>query len=136
MDFSELVDNFSFLDSWEDRYGYLIELGKALPAMDDADKIPENKVEGCMSQVWLTMRRDGDRLFFRGESDAFIVRGLIAVLQIILSGKTTAEIVAEDVEADFNRLGLDAHLSPTRRNGFFSMVARVKAEAAKPREAL
>ncbi len=136
MDFSELVDNFSFLDGWEDRYAYLIELGKALPAMDDADKTPENKVDGCMSQVWLTMRRDGDRLFFRGESDAFIVRGLIAVLQIILSGKTFDEIVAEDVEADFNRLGLDAHLSPTRRNGFFSMVARVKAEASRLRETL
>lgn len=136
MDFSELVDNFSFLDGWEDRYAYLIELGKALPAMDDADKTPENKVDGCMSQVWLTMRRDGDRLFFRGESDAFIVRGLIAVLQIILSGKTFDEIAAEDVEADFNRLGLDAHLSPTRRNGFFSMVARVKAEASRLRETL
>lgn len=136
MDFSELVDNFSFLDGWEDRYAYLIELGKALPAMDDADKTQENKVDGCMSQVWLTMRRDGDRLFFRGESDAFIVRGLIAVLQIILSGKTFDEIAAEDVEADFNRLGLDAHLSPTRRNGFFSMVARVKAEASRLRETL
>ncbi|HBO59747.1 MAG TPA: cysteine desulfuration protein SufE [Alphaproteobacteria bacterium] len=132
MDLAELVENFSFLEDWEARYSYLIELGNALPPMAEADKNADTKVDGCMSQVWLKTHRDGDVLTFEGESDAHIVRGLIAVLQIILSGKTVQEILATDVAAVFAKLGLDAHLSPTRRNGFFAMVERIKSEAAKP----
>ncbi len=130
MDTAELIENFSFLADWEDRYAYLIELGKDLPPMSDADKNDLTKVEGCMSQVWLKTKTDGEVLSFIGESDAHIVRGLIAVLRIILSGKTKEEIRQTDVEAVFKQLGLESHLSPTRRNGFFAMVERIKSEAA------
>ena len=98
--------------------------------MSDADKNDLTKVEGCMSQVWLKTKTDGEVLSFIGESDAHIVRGLIAVLRIILSGKTKEEIRQTDVEAVFKQLGLESHLSPTRRNGFFAMVERIKSEAA------
>ena len=131
MDTAELIENFSFLEDWEDRYGYLIELGKELPPLNEADKNEETKVEGCMSQVWLKTKVDGDVLTFDGESDAHIVRGLIAVLRIILSGKTKKEIQQTDVEAIFKQLGLESHLSPTRRNGFFAMVERIQSEARK-----
>lgn len=129
-DFTELKENFSFLDDWEDRYAYLIELGKNLPPMDDADKNAQTKVDGCMSQVWLKTSFDGEKLSFVADSDAFIVKGLIAVLQAILSNQTPAYILKTNVEKAFCELGLDTHLSPTRRNGFFSMVARVKEQAA------
>ncbi len=129
-DFTELKENFSFLDDWEDRYAYLIELGKNLPPMDDADKNAQTKVDGCMSQVWLKTSFDGEKLSFVADSDAFIVKGLIAVLQAILSNQTPAHILKTNVEEAFCELGLDTHLSPTRRNGFFSMVARVKEQAA------
>lgn len=129
MDTAELIENFSFLGDWEERYGYLIELGKQLPVMDEADKNDETKVEGCMSQVWLKTKEEDGRLMFVGESDAHIVRGLIAVLQVILSGKTKEEIRNTDVNAVFRRLGLETHLSPTRRNGFFAMVERIKQKA-------
>ena len=92
MDTSELIENFSFLDDWEDRYAYLIELGKTLPLMADEDKNDDSKVEGCMSQVWLKTQINDGRLSFVGDSDAHIVRGLIAVLRVILSGKTKQEI--------------------------------------------
>ena len=129
MDIAELKENFEFLTDWEERYAYLIELGRSLPAMDETDKNADTKVDGCMSQVWLKTSFDGEKLSFIADSDAFIVKGLIAVLQAVLSGKTPEEIVRTDVEKEFCALGLDTHLSPTRRNGFFSMVARVKAEA-------
>lgn len=129
MDTAELIENFSFLADWEDRYAYLIELGKDLPPMKPEDKNDQTKVEGCMSQVWLKTQTDNDVLSFIGESDAHIVRGLIAVLRIILSGKTKAEIRETDVEAIFKQLGLESHLSPTRRNGFFAMVERIQSEA-------
>lgn len=131
MDTDELIENFSFLEDWEQRYSYLIELGKELPSMDEADKNADTKVEGCMSQVWLKTSVDGGVLTFIADSDAHIVRGLIAVLGVILSGKTPSVILETDVDAIFKKLGLDSHLSPTRRNGFFSMVGRIKADAAK-----
>ena len=131
MDTAELIENFSFLEDWEDRYAYLIELGKELPPMDPADKNDQTKVEGCMSQVWLKTNVDNGVLTFIGESDAHIVRGLIAVLRIILSGKTKEEIRQTNVEDVFKQLGLESHLSPTRRNGFFAMVERIQSEAAK-----
>ncbi len=131
MDTAELIENFSFLENWEDRYAYLIELGNALPPMDSADKNDQTKVDGCMSQVWLKTDIKDNVLTFVGESDAHIVRGLIAVLRIILSGKTKEEIRQTDVESVFKQLGLESHLSPTRRNGFFAMVERIQSEAAK-----
>lgn len=131
MNTAELIENFSFLEDWEDRYAYLIELGKELPPMDPADKNDQTKVEGCMSQVWLKTNVDNGVLTFIGESDAHIVRGLIAVLRIILSGKTKEEIRQTNVEDVFKQLGLESHLSPTRRNGFFAMVERIQSEAAK-----
>lgn len=133
MDVSELIENFSFLGDWEERYGYLIELGKELPPMAENDKNDRTKVEGCMSQVWLKTTENNGVLTFTADSDAHIVRGLIAVLQIILSGRTPDEILKTDVESVFKQLGLDSHLSPTRRNGFFSMVERIKSDAASHR---
>lgn len=127
MSIEDLVDNFDALDDWEDRYKYLISLGNDLPAMDEALKTEHSKVRGCMSQVWLVMGWDGGRLTVTADSDAQIVKGLIAVLVAIFAGRTKDEIQALDIEATFAKLGLDQHLSPNRRNGFFSMVEAVKA---------
>jgi len=133
MNIDELVDNFGFLEDWEDRYAYLIDLGAALPPMDDALKTEQSKVKGCMSQVWMILGWDGQgRLTFLADSDAQIVRGLIAVLRVIFEGRTAAEIAHIDVDETFRRLGMDQHLSPNRRNGFFSMVERVKAFTSCP----
>ena len=128
---AELFENFSFLSDWEDKYRYLIELGDALPAFDPADKTDANKVEGCMSQVWFVHRQDGDRFIFNATSDAHIVRGLEAVLLTLINNKTAAEIRALDLAADFRRLGLEEHLSPTRRNGFFAMIDRIQSVVNK-----
>lgn len=128
MSIEDLVDNFDALDDWEDRYKYLIGLGNELPPMDDSLKTEHSKVRGCMSQVWLVMGWDeGGRLTVIADSDAQIVKGLIAVLVAIFGGRTKEEIQALDVDATFAQLGLDQHLSPNRRNGFFSMVETVKA---------
>ena len=131
MNIKELVDNFSLMDDWEDRYKYLIDLGSGLPDMPAALKTETSKVRGCMSQVWMVLGWDGDgRLTMLADSDAQIVRGLIAVLRTVFIGKTADEIAGIDIEAEFAQLGLDQHLSPNRRNGFFSMVERVKAFTA------
>lgn len=123
----ELVDNFALFDDWEERYRYLIDLGAQLPAMDDALKTPASKVQGCMSQVWMVAGWDGEgRLTLLADSDAQIVRGLIAVLVAAYSGKTRAEVASTDIDAIFAQLGMDQHLSPNRRNGFFSMVERIR----------
>ncbi|HCS23773.1 MAG TPA: SufE family protein [Alphaproteobacteria bacterium] len=133
MNIDELVDNFGFLEDWEDRYAYLIDLGGNLPPMDDALKTEQSKVKGCMSQVWMILGWDAEgRLTFLADSDAQIVRGLIAVLRVLFQGRSAAEIADIDVEQTFKRLGLDQHLSPNRRNGFFSMVERVKAFTSCP----
>ena len=127
-DAAELEDNFGLFDQWEDRYTYLVDLGKRLPAMSDVEKTEENKVRGCTSQVWFVQRdaRDG-RLWWDGDSDAAIVRGLIAILQVLYNGKSPDEVRATDVDAVFGRLGLEKHLTINRRNGFFAMVGRLKA---------
>ena len=123
----ELVDNFALFDDWEDRYRYLIDLGAHLPPMDVVLKTPARKVQGCMSQVWLVTGWDAEgRLTVLADSDAQIVRGLIAVLLAVFAGKTQAEIAATDIDGVFKALGLDQHLSPNRRNGFFSMVERIR----------
>ena len=138
MNIEEIVDNFGLFDDWEDRYRYLIDLGGRLPVMDEALKTEETMVRGCMSQVWMVARwekgRDGNnRLFLLADSDAQIVKGLIAVLLAIFQGKT-AEVVAAaaaDVDQVFSKLGLDQHLSPNRRNGFYAMVERIRSFTAQ-----
>jgi cysteine desulfuration protein SufE len=133
MQIEELIDNFSFLDDWEDRYRYLIELGRALPPLEDAERNPQTKVRGCASQVWLISHAEGQGpqaiLTFRGDSDAHIVRGLIAVLFSLYSGQKAADILGIDEKAVFVRLGLNDHLTPQRSNGLASMVARIKNDA-------
>nr|WP_093252663.1 SufE family protein [Rubrimonas cliftonensis] len=121
----------TFLDDWEDRYRYVIDLGKAMPPMDEALKTPATKVDGCASQVWIAPRREGDRLDFIGDSDAMIVRGLIAVLHALYAGKTDAEILAVDAQGAFRRLGLDQALSSQRSNGLRAMVERLRGLAAQ-----
>ncbi|TAL40074.1 MAG: SufE family protein [Alphaproteobacteria bacterium] len=128
MSIEDLAENFTALDDWEDRYKYLIDLGNTLPPMDESLKTEAVKVRGCMSQVWMVLGWDSDgRLTLLADSDAQIVRGLIAVLSALFSGKTAEEAARIDVEKDFQRLGLDQHISPNRRNGFFSMVEAVRA---------
>lgn len=134
----EIIDNFSLLDAWDDRYRYVIELGRGLEPLPEAERTDANKVQGCASQVWLATHRkpDGDAgptLTFIGDSDAHIVRGLIAILLALYSGKPAREILAADAVELFNQLGLREHLTPQRSNGFRSMVERIKADA---REAL
>jgi len=126
---TELFENFSYLTDWEDKYRYLIELGDNLPPFDESDKVDSNKVDGCMSQVWFVHRKEGAKYFFNATSDAHIVRGLEAILLILINGKTAQEIQSLDIASDFRRLGLEEHLSPTRRNGFFSMIDRIKEMA-------
>ncbi|MBI3881969.1 MAG: SufE family protein [Verrucomicrobia bacterium] len=132
MTIEKLTSNFELLGDWEERYGYLIDLGKKLPGLPDADKVEENRVHGCQAMVWLRMSRDTQNpalIRIRADSDAFIVRGLISVLMILFDGKTADEITAADVKSVFSRLGLDQHLSPTRKNGLFAMTERIRTLA-------
>lgn len=134
MQIDEIIGNFELLDEWEDRYRYLIELGRTLEPLPKEAYTDANKVRGCASQVWLetTPTRDSEghtALAFRGDSDAHIVRGLVAILLALCSGKTGAEILKADPVALFERLGLREHLTPQRSNGFKSMVGRIHAEA-------
>jgi len=127
----ELVDTFDMLGDWEERYRYLIELGRKLPAMPDAEHSEINKVRGCMSQVWLAGEVGGDsRLHLRGDSDAHIVKGLIALILALTDGRTAQQVLDTDIKAAFAQLGLESHLSMNRRNGFYAMVERIKAMAA------
>jgi cysteine desulfuration protein SufE len=125
-----LIEDFEFLDDWEDRYMHVIDMGKSLPPLDDAFKTEATKVKGCASQVWLVTDRDGDILRFSGDSDAHIVKGLVAIVLEVYSGRTAAEITALDARDILDKLGLSEHLSAQRANGLASMIARIKAEAA------
>jgi cysteine desulfuration protein SufE len=134
MNIDEIIENFSFLEEWDDRYRYLIELGRTVPALPEPERSERNKVQGCASQVWLSTHVRSDRagrpvLEFGGDSDAHIVRGLIAILFAIFSGKHPREILATDAGAIFGRLGLREHLTPQRSNGFRSMVERMRSDA-------
>ena len=133
MNIDEIVSNFELLDEWEDRYRYVIELGKALPLLPDDERTAENKVRGCASQVWLSTRveRSGGvpRLHFRGDSDALIVRGLVAIVVALFDGRSAEEILATDAEAVFTKLDLKAHLTAQRSNGLRAMVDRVRSDA-------
>ncbi len=133
----DLIEDFELLDDWEDRYRFVIELGRALPPFPDDLRTEDHKVQGCTSQVWLVSRRHGGPtgpvLEFQGDSDAHIVRGLVAVLLTLLSGHSAEEILKTDALAVFRRIGLEGHLTPQRSNGLRSMVERIRADA---REAL
>lgn len=131
----ELVDNFSLFDDWEDRYRYIIDLGKKMDPLPEDAKVQANKVEGCMSQVWLVhdLRPgpDGEPvLVFRADSDAHIVRGLLAILLILFSGRSPREILTIDADAELARLDMDQHISPNRRNGVASVVRVIRETAA------
>lgn len=130
-DFDEIAETFEFLDEWEDRYRHVIELGRALAPMDEALKVPANKVSGCASQVWLFPRIEDGRFEFLGDSDAMIVRGLIAVLHALYAGRPLAEVPRLDAAAALKRLGLDEHLSSQRSNGLRAMVERIRLVAAQ-----
>jgi len=130
----EIIDNFGLLDEWDDRYRYLIELGRSLAPLPEAARNESNKVQGCASQVWLsTIVRpngpEGPVLNFEGDSDAHIVRGLIAILFALYSGKSAREILATDALGVFDRIGLRENLTPQRSNGLRSMIERIRAEA-------
>lgn len=130
----EIVENFALLDQWDDRYRYVIELGRMLPPLAESAHIDANKVQGCASQVWLLTHVEPDGtagpvLTLEGDSDAHIVRGLVAILLALYSGKTAREILATDALALFDRIGLRENLTPQRSNGLRSMVERIRAEA-------
>lgn len=134
MTIDEIIENFSLLDEWDDRYRYVIELGRSLAPLDERDRRDANKVQGCASQVWLATTiqpngQGGPVLSFSGDSDAHIVRGLIAILFTIYSGRHARDILETDAVAVFDRLGLREHLTPQRSNGFRSMVGRIKSDA-------
>jgi cysteine desulfuration protein SufE len=127
--FEELAETFEFLDDWEDRYRHVIDLGKAMPALDDSFKVPALKVQGCASQVWLRPVIEDGRFDFQGDSDAMIVRGLIAVLHALYAGIPVAEVGKVDAVAELGRLGLNDHLSAQRSNGLRAMVERIRDTA-------
>lgn len=133
-----VLDDFAFLDDWEDRYRYLIDLGRDLDPLKDDERNEHTKVQGCVSQVWLvTKTGDGDDpvLTFRGDSDAHIVRGLVAVVLALFSDKRSSEILNIDAESTLRTLGLDEHLTPQRANGLRAMINRIRNEAVSAREA-
>ena len=133
--FEEIAETFEFLDDWEDRYRHVIELGKAMAPLEDAVKVPATKVDGCASQVWILPQIEGQggaAVFrFRGDSDAMIVRGLIAVLHALYDGLSVAEVLKVDAGGELARLGLNDHLSSQRSNGLRAMVERIRLLAAE-----
>ena len=134
MGFTELAENFAWFDEWDDRYSYLIDLGRKLPPFPKELQTEANKVRGCMSQVWMVPGHptgEPGKFAFAADSDAVIVKGLIAVLGILFSGQTPEAIGKIDVDESFRTLGLDQHISPSRRNGLFSMVEKIKSYAVR-----
>ena len=128
--FEDLVETFEFLDDWEDRYRHVIDMGKAMPPLEEALRVPATKVDGCASQVWLVPQINDGVFTFRGESDAMIVRGLIAVLRTLYNEQLVADVLAIDAGAELGRLGLNDHLSAQRSNGLRAMVERIRETAA------
>lgn len=131
----EIIENFSFIDDWEERYRYVIELGRELEDLPQEAMTSANKVEGCVSQVWLTTKVSGEdanpTLTFQGDSDAHIVKGLVAIALATFSGKTAKDILNTDADAIFDQIGLRDHLTPQRSNGLSAMIGRIKADAQK-----
>ncbi|SMX50575.1 SufE family protein [Maliponia aquimaris] len=128
--FEEVVADFEFLEDWEDRYRMVIEMGKDMAPMAEALKVPATKVEGCASQVWLHMAPEDGRFHFQGDSDALIVKGLIALLHRLYDGLPLAEVAAVDARAELGRLGLNEHLSAQRSNGLRAMIERIRSASA------
>ncbi|WP_427454533.1 SufE family protein [Litorimonas sp. WD9-15] len=124
-----MIDDFQFLDDWEDRYMHVIDMGKSLPPLPDEDRTEFNKVKGCASQVWLVTKRDAETLNFAGDSDAHIVKGLVAIVLQIYSGRTREDIKQLDANDILDKLGLSEHLSAQRANGLAAMIARIQSEA-------
>ncbi len=138
MDLNELKETFEFIDDWEERYRILIDLGRQLPEFPEAERTEANRVDGCTSNVWLVCRHDESdpqRLIFLADSDAFIVKGLIALVLMAYSGATPEEIQDTDIRDLFRQLGLERNLSPNRRDGFYAMVDRIHELAAEARTA-
>ena len=133
MTIDEIRENFELLDEWDDRYRYVIELGRTLEPLPEEEHSPANKVQGCVSQVWLSKRIDRNgsepRIHYRGDSDAHIVRGLIAILFAIYSEKAASDVLATDALPLFEQMGLREHLTPQRSNGFRSMMERIRSDA-------
>ena len=129
MDPEELIERFSFFDDWQERYRYIIDLGMKLAPLETEHKIETNKVQGCMSQVWFIHEVKDNDFIFRADSDSHILNGLISLLLSLYSGRTPSEVLAIDIEHVFKSIGLDQHLSPNRRNGFYSMVGRIRSVA-------
>lgn len=134
MSIEQILEDFEFLDDWEDRYRYVIELGRGLEPLTESWRTPDNKVEGCVSQVWLHSQllgddNDGPMLVLHGDSDAHIVRGLIAILFALFSGRTPRQVLDSDANTVFERLSLREHLTPQRSNGLNAMVERIKRDA-------
>ncbi len=126
-DLKELIENFALFDDWEERYRYLIDLGRNLPPMDASLKTDERLVRGCTSRVWMDIKIEDGVFHFIADSDAHIVRGLIAVLMKVYQDKPLEEIMRADIEGAFNEIGLSQHLSPSRRSGFFAMVEKIRS---------
>ncbi|WP_084864011.1 SufE family protein [Salibaculum halophilum] len=129
-DFEEIVETFDFLDDWEDRYAQVIDMGKAMEPLEEALKVPATKVDGCASQVWLVPRIENGIFSFRGDSDAMIVRGLIATLAALYNGRPVEEVPQVDARAELGRLQLTEHLSAQRSNGLRAMIERIHGVAA------
>ena len=128
-EFNAIVEDFDFIDDWEDRYRYIIEKGKSMPSLDDALKVEATKVHGCASQVWMHSTVEKDILNFEGDSDAIIVRGLISLLKSLYSGLPVSEVPNINAVTELNRLGLTEHLSSQRSNGLNAMVNKIKKTA-------
>ena len=128
--FEEIAEDFEFLDDWEDRYRHVIDMGKAMPPLEDAFKVPATKVDGCASQVWLQPKIEDGIFSFRGDSDAMIVRGLIAVLAALYNDVAVSDVAGIDAHRELGRLGLNDHLSAQRSNGVRSMIERIRSVAA------
>ncbi len=133
MNIDQIIDDFGVIDDWDERYRYIIDLGRKMPPLPEAQRTDNSKVRGCASQVWLIAKRDtangSTTLNFIGDSDAMIVRGLIAILLSLYNGKTPEEILKVDAKEVLSSLGLDTHLSQQRSNGLFAMVERIRADA-------
>lgn len=131
----DLIDEFELLDDWEERYKYLIDLGRALPPLEDAERCEDNKVKGCVSQVWLILDDEDGRYVLRGDSDAHIVKGLVALLTRLYEGRTAEEALEVNPREVLERIGLSEHLSPQRSNGLASMIGVIQKDAKTRAEA-
>ncbi len=128
--FEEIAETFEFLDDWEDRYAHVIDMGREMAALDEALRVSATKVDGCASQVWIVPKVDGDVFSFTGASDAMIVSGLIAILQALYNGLPVDQVAKVDARAEFERLGLNDHLSAQRSNGLRAMIERIRSVSA------